>query len=146
MAKDTRIDNPFLRRYSPMQRYTKGDGFAIQSAVNPIKVDYGKSITDKESYRLNLASARGSALGSGTVGQYMYQDGKYDVNYDFSFIMRKDLTVQEIDNYINFEKARRESADEELKKEIDARLSELQKKRSDVSQTSDTSDTSTSEK
>lgn len=146
MAKDTRIDNPFLRRYSPMQRYTTGDGFAVQSAVNPIKVDYGKSITDKESYRLNLASARGSALGSGTVGQYMYKDGKYDVNYDFSFIMRKDLTVQEIDNYINFEKSRRESADEELKKEIDARLSELQKKRSDASQATEPSDASTSEK
>lgn len=146
MAKDTRIDNPFLRRYSPMQRYTTGNGFAVQSAVNLIKVDYGDSITDKESYRLNLASSRGAALGSGTVGQYMYQDGKYDVNYDFSFIMRKDLTVQEIDNYINFEKSRRESADAELKKEIDARLSELEKKRADASQIAESSDTSASEK
>lgn len=146
MAKDTRIDNPFLRRYSPMQRYSNGDGFAVQSAVNLIKVDYGESITDKESYRLNLASSRGSALGSPTVGQYMYKDGKYDVNYDFSFIMRKDLTVQEIDNYINFEKSRRAQADEELKKEIDTRLAELEKKRADASQSVDNSDTSASDK
>lgn len=127
MAEKKSIENPFLRRYTPFDRFSLGDGFAIRKAVVEKFFDYGESITDKESYRLHLASGRGTPLGTPTAGQYMYPDGKYNSSLDFSFVYRKDLTVQEYDNYIEMMTARRKDADSELAARIDAALAELEK-------------------
>lgn len=121
-------ENPFLRRYSPLDRYTQGSGFASQReyVLNP--VDYGESVTDKDSYRLSLAASRAGAGITQAVNpaQYMYQDGKYNSALDLSFIMRKDLTRQEADAYINAMKLQRQTADETLKAEIDEALKKLE--------------------
>ena len=82
------ISNPFLNRYSPNCRFVFG-AFKAQTPVVIRKDDFGESITDKEAYRLTLASSRGSisAGGSATTGVYMYDDGAYDESKDFSYIM-----------------------------------------------------------
>lgn len=126
------LSNPFLRRYSPFQRYSVGDGFASQDEYVLKPVDYGESITDKESYRLSLASGRGSSLGSPTTSTYMFPDGKYDPVRDFSFVSRKDLTVQEIDSYLEAMRVTRSDADKELAAEIDKQIKELEKTKLDT--------------
>lgn len=91
------------------------------------------SVTDKEAYRVSLASLRGElAQGSGKidVGQYSIPAGQeYDSNKDFSFLNRKDLTIVELDNYIKFMKRRLEEEDSDLSDRIKAELASAQKKR-----------------
>lgn len=118
-------DNDLLRRYNPFQRFTSGDGFHLQGFVS-VKADvYGDSVTDKESYRLSLNSSRGSDIGSAVSGQYMYPDGKYASHLDLSFVMRPDLTIQELDRYLDAMKLQRERADDELKSQIDSAIEKL---------------------
>ena len=82
------------------------------------------TVTDQESYRITLASMRGmiSRLGSNNVGSYSLKDGKYNPDFDFSYLNRKDLTIVDIQNFINNYKASIESYDEDLKQRIKIEL------------------------
>ena len=91
------------------------------------------SVTDKEAYRVSLASLRGElAQGTGKidVGQYSIPAGKeYDPNFDFSFLNRKDLTIVELDDHIKIMKRQLEQADSELSERIKAELANAESKR-----------------
>ena len=91
------------------------------------------SVTDKEAYRISLASLRGElAQGSGKidVGQYSIPAGKeYDPNFDFSFLNRKDLTIVELDDHIKIMKRQLEEADSELSERIKVELANAQSKK-----------------
>lgn len=91
------------------------------------------SVTDKEAYRLTLASLRGElAQGSGRpdVGSYSLKAGEeYDPRKDFSFLNRKDLTIVELDEYIARFKKNLESYDEELSNDIKLELAKAEKMR-----------------
>ena len=91
------------------------------------------SVTDKEAYRVSLASLRGElAQGSGRidVGQYSIPAGKeYDPNFDFSFLNRKDLTIVELDEHIKVMKRQLEEADSELSERIKAELANAESKK-----------------
>lgn len=96
------------------------------------------SCTDKESYRVTLASMRGmiQKLGSPNVGQYSLKDGKYNPDFDFSYLNRPDLTIVDITSYINtlrdnlvkFDDETKQKIQEELDK-ADALLKEKEKER-----------------
>lgn len=105
-----------------------------------IKIDLFKShepsVTDKEAYRLTLASLRGAiakGIGKIDVGSYSLKAGEeYDSRKDFSFLNRKDLTIVEIDNYIKIMRRRLEEADEDSKSQIENELAHAQKKKEDL--------------
>lgn len=91
------------------------------------------SVTDKEAYRVTLASLRGElAQGSGRpdVGSYSLKAGEeYNPDTDFSFLNRKDITIVEIDDYIRVMKRQLEEADSELSEQIKTELASAEKKR-----------------
>lgn len=147
MSESKNKDNPFLRRYTPFDRFSKGDGFAKQeSQKTELFHTTGDSLTDKESFKLSLAARRSFALpvGSSRVGQYMYQDGKYDSSQDMSYIMRPDLTPQEIDRYIQLTENQltvdRSALTEEAQKELEQKLSVLKASKDKSSQSDGASD------
>lgn len=82
------------------------------------------SIVDKESYRITLASMRGMIpkLGSSHVGSYSLKDGKYNPDFDFSYLNRPDLTIVDIKNYIDKYKSQIENYDNDLKVRIQEEL------------------------
>lgn len=131
MAKD--LSNPLLRRYSPMQRYESGDGFAKQSVVSYTPVSsHFDSLTDKEAYKLSLASKRSSlstGLGSTRSGQYMFESGVYDPDKDMSYFMRSDLTPQEIDRAIELLQLRAEDERRALNDQVNAEIEDLKQKK-----------------
>lgn len=106
------------------------------------------SCTDKESYRVTLASMRGmiQKLGSPNVGHYSLQDGKYNPDFDFSYLNRPDLTIVDITSYINtlrdnlvkFDDETKQKIQEELDK-ADALLKEKEKERTSDSDSSSAS-------
>lgn len=140
------VSNPFLNRYSPNCRFVFG-AFKTQTPVIIRKDDFGESITDKEAYRLSLASARGSIAASGSLmkGVYMYDDGKYDEAKDFSYIMRKDLSIVQIDEYIKQKESELKDADSKLKKQIENELIELKTTKEQMEKEKEKEDNSTSE-
>lgn len=140
MAKTTIIDgNPLTKRYPPNNRFINGS-FKEQVEIKIRKDNFGESVVDKESYRLSLASKRGAiGNGSSNTGVYMFQDGKYDSNLDFSYVMRKDLSIVEIDRYIEQLKANRENADEELKETIEKQLANAEKLKAEKQENKDSS-------
>lgn len=108
------------------------------------------SVTDKESYRVTLASMRGmiGKFGSSNVGQYSLKDGNYVPELDFSYLNRPDLTIVDITSYINtlrdnlvkFDEDTSKKVQEELDK-ADALLKEKEKEKTSDS----SSDSSASE-
>lgn len=129
MAKEStsvKETNPFLFRYPPNNRFING-AWKNQVEQPIIKDDFGESITDKESYRLSLASKRG-AIGSGSAqsGWYMFPDGKYDPNKDMSYLMRQDLSIVDIDRYIEQLTQKLQNSDEALKASIQEQLEAAQ--------------------
>lgn len=91
------------------------------------------SVTDKEAYRVSLASLRGElaqGIGKIDVGQYSLKAGEeYDPKKDFSFLNRKDLTIVELDEHIAIMRRQLEEADSELSAKIEAELATAEKKR-----------------
>lgn len=125
--KENKIEiNPFLFRYPPNTRFING-AFKNQIEQKIVKDDFGESIVDKESYRLSLASKRG-AIGNGSAqsGWYMFPDGKYNELNDFSTFMRKDLTIVDIDRYIEQMKLKLENSDETIRKDIQDQIEAAQ--------------------
>lgn len=125
--------NPFLFRYPPSNAITL-TGFNKQTEVKPVIDVFGDSVTDKESYRLSLAGKRGSiGTGSTTTGWYMFPDGKYDHNADFSYFYRKDLSIVDIDNYINNMTEAQQNADKKLAAEIQKQIDLANSKKEELS-------------
>lgn len=124
--------NPLLYRYPPNSRFIKGE-FSKQVETRVRIVDFGESVTDKESYRLSLASKRGAiGTGSTNTGWYMFPDGKYDHDKDFSYFYRKDLSVVDIDNYIAKMTEAQKVADDELKQQIEVQIQIAQNKKEEI--------------
>lgn len=115
-------------RWRPDFRYT--DNKFIEVSLNNFK-SIEPSITDKEAYRITLASLRGEiAQGTGKidVGSYSIKAGEeYDPKKDFSFLNRKDLTIVELDDYIKVMKRQLEEADSELEAQIKEELAKAEK-------------------
>lgn len=109
----------------------------VDNKYEPIKVDLFKStepsITDKEAYRLTLASLRGElaqGLGRPDVGSYSLKAGEeYDPSKDFSFLNRKDLTIVDLDDYMKVMRRQLEEADEELSIKIQKELASAEKRK-----------------
>lgn len=128
MKNENINENNYDVRWRPDFRYT--DNKFTKITLNNFK-STEPSVTDKEAYRLTLASLRGEiAQGNGKidVGSYSIKAGeKYDPNKDFSFLNRKDLTIVELDDYIKIMKRKLEEADEELEVQIKEELAKAEK-------------------
>lgn len=124
--------NPLLNRYPPNTRFIQGE-FKKQVETKVRIESFGESITDKESYRLSLTSKRGSmGLGSSSQGWYMFPDGKYNHDKDFSYFYRKDLSIVDIDNYIKQMTEAQKNADSKLAAEIKAQIEIAQEKKEEI--------------
>ena len=114
--------NPFLVRFKPDYRYRadKKTEYQLSSTTGGF-VSHDDSITDKEAFAINFASQRGdmASLGASREGVYSIQAGKpYDPNNDFSYLNRPDITLVDLDNYIEAFKERLENADKALKSSL----------------------------
>ena len=134
MSKEIRYNNPEELNYS--LRWHPDFRYLNYKMINvPLRCfeSTEPSVTDKEAYRVTLASLRGElAQGSGKidVGQYSIPAGKeYDPRLDFSFLNRKDLTIVELDDHIKVMKRQLEEADSELSERIEAELANAQSKK-----------------
>ncbi len=144
----TENQNPFLVRFKPDYRYVK-DKKTIYNLSTSNGGFYSKdeSITDKEAYAINFASERGdiASLGASRTGIYSIKEGeKYDPKNDFSYLNRPDLTLVELDEYIEDFKYRLESSDEQLKQKLTEELKNLQDKRDELISQTDNSDKNSS--
>ena len=122
--------NPnYTKRFKPDYAYQL-DKFVNVSLSNFKSLE--ESITDKEAYRVNLATLRGqlaTGCGSPTVGSYSIPAGKkYDKRFDFSYINRPDVTIVELDNYIENMKSSLEKYDSELKLQIQDEIKQAESK------------------
>ena len=131
LNKNDFTENPdYSIRWHPDFRYISNK--KVNISLNPFK-QVEPSVTDKEAYRVSLASLRGEiAQGSGKidVGQYSIPAGKeYDPRFDFSFLNRKDLTIVELDDHIRIMKRQLEEADSELSERIKAELANAESKK-----------------
>lgn len=129
--------NPFLVRFKPDYRYRsdKKTEYHLNSTTGGF-VSRDDSITDKEAFAINFASERGdmSSLGASREGVYSIQAGKpYDPNNDFSYLNRPDITLVDLDNYIESFKERLEHADNALKASLENELKNLQSKKNELS-------------
>lgn len=145
---ETENQNPFLIRFRPDYRYVtnKITYFNLSTSNGGFKSTH-ESITDKESYAINFASERGdiASLGASRTGVYSIKAGeKYDPKKDFSYLNRPDLTLVELDEYIQDFKYKLENSDEQLKQQLTEELKNLQDKRDDLINQTDNSDKNTS--
>ena len=130
MSNEKINSTPTIARWRPDFRYS--DKKFIDVPLNNFK-STEPSVTDKEAYRLTLASLR-SQLAQGTgkidVGSYSLKPGEeYNPKLDFSFLNRKDITIVELDNYTKRLRAELEANDLELSEKIKAELASAEKKR-----------------
>lgn len=129
--------NPLLRRWRPDFRYSidkfryicPSDDIGGFSSTDP-------TVTDTEAYRLTLASARAdmaSAKGSPSVGSYSIPAGQeYDPKKDFSYLYRPDLSLVELDEYIERFRKRLEDSDASLSERIKAELAAAEERRKEM--------------
>lgn len=136
--------NPFLIRFRPDYRYVK-DKKTIYNLTTSNGGFNSKqdSITDKEAYAINFASERGdiASVGASRTGVYSIKPGeKYDPKNDFSYLNRPDLTLVDLDEYIQDFKYRLEKSDEQVKQKLTEELKNLQDKRDELINQTDNSD------
>ena len=133
---ETENQNPFLIRFRPDYRYVKDKKtFYNLSTSNGGFNSKEESITDKEAFAINFISERGDvmSLGASRTGVYSIKAGeKYDPNNDFSYLNRPDLTLVDLDEYIQDFKHRLENSDEHLKQKLTEELKTLQDKRDEL--------------
>lgn len=138
MAKSEKLDfpkNPTVIKWLPDFRYRKDK--TIAEEVERFK-STEQSVTDKEAYRITLASMRGvlaSASGNGsiTAGNYEIPAGKeYDPTLDMSFFHRPDIGIVEIDEATARLKSQLEKYDSDLKLQIQKELDYATKKRAEL--------------
>lgn len=141
---ETGNQNPFLVRFKPEYRYVKDKKTNYQlSTSNGGFNSKQDSITDKEAYAINFASERGdiASVGASRTGVYSIKPGeKYDPRNDFSYLNRPDLTLVDLDQYIQDFKYRLENSDEQLKQKLTEELKNLQDKRDELINQTDNSD------
>lgn len=142
MAKE-QIINPLLYRYPINSRFMSMGVYQKQVISPDNKIDVGESCTDKETYRLTMASKRG-ALGSvnnfgdfSNTKAYMFPDGIYDSQKDFSMLLRKDLSIVELDEIIANLTEKQKTADADLQAEIAEQLKLATDKKSELSKVQD---------
>lgn len=142
MSKEETV-NPLISRYPPNSRFTLSGAFFGKPELHETKFEVGESCTDKETYRLTMASKRG-ALGSiNSFGDfsnskaYMFPDGIYDSHKDFSVLLRKDLSIVELDEIINNLTEKQKSADKELAVDISEQLALAEKLKTEKSEKGD---------
>ena len=144
----TENHNPFLIRFRPDYRYIKDKKTLYNlSTSNGGFNSKQESITDKEAYAINFASERGdiASVGASRTGVYSMKPGeKYDPKNDFSYLNRPDLTLVDLDNYIEDFKYRLENSDEQLKQKLTEELKNLQDKRDELINQTDNSDKNSS--
>lgn len=135
MAKET---NTLILRYPVNSRFMENGIYKNQQPITPSLIEVGESVTDKETYRLTMASKRG-ALGSiNSFGDfsnskaYMFPDGQYDSQKDFSLLLRKDLSIVELDEIIQNLTEKQKSADADLKTEIEEQLALANQKKEEL--------------
>lgn len=147
MAKE-KLDfpkNPTVKRWRPDFRYRTDKLTDLELSVFKSTED---SITDKEAYRVTLASMRGmlaSGSGSITAGNYEIKPGEeYNPDFDLSYFMRPDVGIVEIDEATKRLRSQLEKYDGELKLSIQHQLEELeaQKQKVVANQDDDKSDKS----
>lgn len=136
MAKSVLISKPTIKRWQPDFRYR--DDKRVDVELNNCHI-HDDSVTDKEAYRVTLASLRGTlaaqGMGKPTVGSYSIPAGKeYDPRTDFSFLNRPDITIVQLDEYIADFKKRLESADDILAQRIKEELAVVEAKKSELVQ------------
>lgn len=129
MAKKNIDEKPTIMRWQPDFRYRED---------KLKKVELGgfksteSSLTDKESYRITLASLRGelaSGMGSPLNGSYSLKAGeKYNPDFDFSFLNRPDLSLVELHEFIEDKRMKLESYDVKLRTEIEKQLQVAEQK------------------
>ena len=141
---ETENQNPFLIRFRPDYRYVENKKtFYNLSTSNGGFNSKQESITDKEAYAVNFASERGdiASLGASRTGVYSIKPGeKYDPKNDFSYLNRPDITLVDLDNYIQDFKYRLENSDEQLKQKLTEELKNIQDKRDELINQTDNSD------
>lgn len=144
----TENQNPFLIRFRPDYRYVSNKKTVYNlSTSNGGFISKDDSITDKEAYAVNFASERGdiASVGASRTGVYSIKAGeKYDPKNDFSYLNRPDLTLVDLDQYIQDFKYRLENSDEQLKQKLTEELKNLQDKRDDLIKQTDNSDKNSS--
>lgn len=127
MAKVEKDIIPTVSRWKPNFRYVKDKMIDVTLDVFKSK---DESVTDKESY---IDLGNNSSGGTGQEPTYSIPAGKdYDPNEDFSYLNRLDLTIVDIDRYIEDFKKRLESSDEVLREKLTAELEKLQEKRDNL--------------
>lgn len=134
MSKEKNDDEsiPTIARWKPNFRYVKDK--MIDVTLNNFTSKDG-SITDKESY---IDLGNNSSGGSGQEPCYSIPAGEeYDPNNDFSYLNRLDLTIVDIDRYIEDFKHRLENADDALRKQLEDELQQLQDKRDNLAENLD---------
>ncbi len=140
--------NPFLIRFRPDYRYVSNKKTLYNlSTSNGGFNSKDESITDREAYAINFASERGdiASVGASRNGVYSMKPGeKYDPKNDFSYLNRPDLTLVDLDNYIEDFKYRLENSDEQLKQKLTEELKNLQDKRDELINQTDNSDKNSS--
>ena len=108
-------DVPTITRWKPDRRYQQNK--FVEVPLNGFK-STEKSLTDKEAYRVTLASLRGqlaSGSGSPTVGQFSLKAGEdYNPDFDFSYLNRKDLSLVDLHEFIESTKKNLEKYDSNL--------------------------------
>lgn len=141
---ETEKHNPFLVRFKPEYRYVKDKKTIYNlSTSNGGFNSKDESITDKEAFAVNFASERGdiASLGASRTGVYSMKPGeKYNPKNDFSYLNRPDLTLVDLDEYIQDFKIRLEHSDEQLKQKLTDELQSLQYKRDELINQADNSD------
>lgn len=124
------IDSPVtIRRWKHDFRYQKDKFEDVQ--LHGFK-STEKSLTDKEAFRVSLASLRGqlaSGSGSPNVGSYSLKAGQaYDSNFDFSFLNRPDLSLVELHEYIEDTRKRLEDFDDNLRIKVQDEIAKAEAK------------------
>lgn len=145
---ETENQNPFLIRFRPDYRYVQNKKtYYNLSTSNGGFNSKQDSITDKEAYAINFASERGdiASVGASRTGVYSIKAGeKYDPKNDFSYLNRPDITLVDLDNYIEDFKYKLENSDEQLKQKLTEELKNLQDKRDELINQTDISDKNSS--
>lgn len=131
MSKEKLSENNVLKIY----RWKANHRYALHKIVEPKLGGFKsteKSLTDKEAFRVSLASLRGtlaSGMGSPTVGQYSLPAGKeYDYNFDFSYLNRPDISLVELHEFIENTRENLEGYDRDLQIKIKAELEKAESK------------------
>lgn len=131
--KKSNFDSPFILRWKPDYKYQ--DVKMSKHFLDNFK-STESSITDKEAYRVTLASLRGelaSGSGSLTTGSYSIQPGEnYDPDFDFSYLNRPDLTIVDLDNFIADKRAMLESLDSNIAEQVKEQLKLAEQKQKEL--------------